>query len=92
MIVGRLRWLRSELPFVLVVAIVVAAAVFLYLEPGHWRRGTSALAVGVLLAAVLRAALPSHLTGLLNVRNRVFDTVCYLAMGGVVIAVDLRLH
>jgi hypothetical protein len=92
LIVSRLRWLRTELPFVIVVAIVVAAIVFLYVEPGHWRRGTSALALGVLVAGALRATLPSHRTGLLNVRNRVFDTICYLAMGGVVIAVDIRLH
>jgi uncharacterized membrane protein YraQ (UPF0718 family) len=90
--VRRLRWLRSQLPFVIVVAIVLASAVYLYLEPDHWRRGTSALAFGIVIAGLFRLLLPSHLVGMLNVRNRFFDTICYLAMGGVVIAVDIRLH
>jgi hypothetical protein len=91
--VRQLRWVRAQLPFLIVVAIVLASAVYLYLEPDHWRRGTSALAFGVVLAGLFRLTLPGHVVGLLLVRkNRFFDTVCYLAMGGVIIAVDIRLH
>jgi uncharacterized membrane protein YraQ (UPF0718 family) len=91
--VRRLRWLRTQLPFVVVVAIILASAVYLYVEPDHWRRGTSALAFGVVVAGLFRLLLPAHAAGLLAVRkNRFFDTLCYLAMGGVIIAVDIRLH
>ena len=87
-----LRWLRGELPFVLVVAIILAATCYLYVSPEHWRRATSAMAFGVVVAGLLRLGLPSHRAGMLIVRGRLFDTACYLALGGVMIAVDLRLH
>jgi hypothetical protein len=86
------RWLRSELPFVLVVAVILAATCYLYASPGHWRRATSAMAFGVVVAGLLRLSLPAHRAGMLMVRGRFFDTACYLAMGAVVIGVDLRLH
>jgi hypothetical protein len=91
--VGRgFRWLRAELPFVVVVAIVLAAAGYLYANPDHWRRATSAMALGVVVAGLLRLILPTHRAGMLTVRGRLFDTACYLAMGAVIIGVDIRLH
>jgi uncharacterized membrane protein YjjP (DUF1212 family) len=88
----RTRWLRTELPFVIVVAGIVAAAVYLYLFPGHWRRATVAMALTLLLACVLRIVLPSDRVGLLNVRGRWYDAVCYFVMGAVILGVDIRLH
>jgi hypothetical protein len=86
------RWLWAELPFVVVVAIILAAAGYLYAYPEHWRRATSAMALGVVLAGLLRLVLPGHRAGMLIVRRRLFDTACYLAMGAVIIGVDIRLH
>jgi hypothetical protein len=91
-VVRRVRWLRTELPFVLVVAGIVAAAVYLYLFPGHWRRATAAMGVILLAACVLRIVLPSDRVGLLNVRGRWYDAVCYFLMGAVILGVDIRLH
>jgi Protein of unknown function (DUF3017) len=46
----------------------------------------------VLLAGVLRGALPTRWIGLLAVRARWVDTVSYLLLGGLILAVDIRLH
>ncbi|HZZ97038.1 MAG TPA: DUF3017 domain-containing protein [Jatrophihabitantaceae bacterium] len=71
---------------------ILAAIGYLYASPGHWRPATSAMAFGVVVAGLLRLGLPSHRAGMLIVRGRFFDTACYLALGAVVIGVDLRLH
>jgi hypothetical protein len=86
------RWLRDELPFVIVIAIVLAATAYLYLFHGHWRRGTAGIGAGLVVAAVLRLVLPSRRVGMLNVRGRWLDTLCYLALGVVILGVDIRLH
>jgi sugar phosphate permease len=92
-VLGRsLRWLRDELPFVLVIGALLAATAYLYLFHGHWRRGTAAMGAALLLAAVLRIVLPAPRVGMLNVRGRWLDTVCYFALGVVILGVDIRLH
>jgi anti-sigma-K factor RskA len=91
-VAGAARWVRSELPFLLVVAAVVAAALFLAVEPGHWRRATLVMAIALLGGGAERLALPDSRAGLLAVRNRWLDAFCYLAIGGVILAVDIRLH
>jgi hypothetical protein len=88
----RYRWLRSELPFVFVVAAVVAAALYLYVFPGHWRRATAAMGLALLGACALRIALPADRVGLLGVRGRWYDAACYFAMGALILGLDIRLH
>ena len=86
------RWIVEQLAFLSVLAVLAAAFVYLLIEPGRWGRTAGVVAVGVLLAAVLRAALPLGRVGMLAVRSRWFDAACYLALGGVILAIDLRLH
>ncbi|SHG01405.1 Protein of unknown function [Jatrophihabitans endophyticus] len=86
------RWIREQLAFLIVLAGVVAAFGYLLVEPGHWRRGTMALGVVVLVAGVLRLTMPTARVGLLAVRSRWLDTVVYLVLGGLILAVDIRLH
>ncbi len=85
------RWLWAEFAFVLVVAAVIAAAGYLVLFPGHWRRGTGVISLALLGAGVLRVTLPRPRVGMLAVRGRWRDTLCYLALGGVILAVAIRL-
>jgi hypothetical protein len=89
---GAARWVRSEWPFLLVVAAVAGAVVFLLVSPGHWRRATLIMAVAMLAAGVGRLALPDERAGSLAIRNRWWDALCYLAIGGVILVVDIRLH
>jgi hypothetical protein len=46
----------------------------------------------VLLAGVLRTAVPTAYVGLLAVRARWVDAVLYFALGGLILALDIRLH
>lgn len=87
-----LRWLGAELPFVIVVAIILAAGAYLHHAPGHWRRTSGIIAVALLLAGVFRLVLPVARVGLLNVRGRVRDTLTYFVIGGLILGVAIHLH
>jgi hypothetical protein len=87
-----LRWIVEQLAFLAVLVVLAAAFGYLIVEPGRWGRTSGVVAVAVLLAALLRAVLPGGRVGMLAVRSRWFDAACYLALGGVILAVDLRLH
>ncbi|MCW2656225.1 MAG: hypothetical protein JWR06_418 [Jatrophihabitans sp.] len=86
------RWIAEQVAFLIVLAGVAAAFVYLLVQPGHWRRGTGALSVALLFAALVRLVLPTARAGMLAVRNRWADTFCYLLLGGLVLAVDIRLR
>jgi predicted membrane channel-forming protein YqfA (hemolysin III family) len=87
-----LRWLRNEAPFVLVAAILLSAVGYLVVWPDHWRRGVGGIVLALLVAGVLRIVLPTPRSGVLAVRAKWFDAVCYLSLGVVILAVALRLH
>jgi hypothetical protein len=82
----------AQAPFLLVLLIVVAVFGYLTIQPGHWRRGTSALALGMLLAGLLRLGLPASRVGMLGVRGRWWDTFCYVSLGVLILIVDIRLR
>jgi hypothetical protein len=85
-------WLRDETAFVVVVAIVVIAVVYLVIWPDHWRRGVGIIAFALLVGAIFRMVLPAHRAGMLAVRARWFDVACYLGLSGVILGVAIRLH
>jgi Protein of unknown function (DUF3017) len=86
------QWIAEQFAFLAVVLVLAGAFVYLILEPGRWGRTSGVVAVAVLVAGLLRALLPASRVGMLAVRSRWFDAACYLALGGVILAVDLRLH
>jgi hypothetical protein len=86
------RWLREQALFLLVLACFAAGFAYLVLAHGHWRRSTFVMGCAMVLAGGLRAVVPTGRVGLLAVRARWIDTVVYLALGGVVLALDIRLH
>jgi hypothetical protein len=86
------RWVRTQAPFLLVLALLVAALCYLAITPGHWRRGTTGIAVIMFVAALLRVSLSDQRAGLLAARGRVRDAVIYLVLGVLILVVDLRLH
>ena len=92
MLIRGARWVRDQAPFVVIVLAMIAASAYLYFFPGHWRRGTGVTSVSLLAAGVLRLVLPTSRVGLLAVRGRWRDGLCYLASGGVILAVAIRLH
>ena len=87
-----LRWIAEQVVFLSVIGVLAAAFVYLLIEPGRWGRASGVVSVAVLLAAVLRGVLPAPRVGMLAVRSRWVDAACYLALGGVILAIDIRLH
>jgi hypothetical protein len=78
--------LRANWPFEVVLIVVVAGFVIALSSPSHWLRAVVVVGAALLLAGVLRAVLPSAQAGLLCVRSRIFDIVCYLGLGALVIS------
>jgi hypothetical protein len=87
-----LRWIAEQVAFLAVLLVLTGAFGYLVVEPGRWGRCAGVVAVAVLLAALLRAAVPPMRVGLLAVRSRWMDAACYFALGGAILAIDLRLH
>lgn len=87
------RLLRTELPFVLVIAAFLAAVIVLLAAPGTWRPATVIMGVALVGAALARLVLPRELAGLLAVRrSRGWDVLSYLVLGAVILGVDIRVH
>jgi Protein of unknown function (DUF3017) len=89
--VGMIRLLRTEAPFLTVLAIVAFAVVYLAVGPTHWLRGSGIVACALLLAGLLRILLPQRRAGMLAVRGRWWDACCYLALAILIIATGLVL-
>jgi hypothetical protein len=83
------RRVRAQAALTAVLLVVAIAFVRIGLQ--HWREGTTELGVALLLAAVLRAALPDRTAGLLAVRPRRVDVLTYTVFGLVVILVSLTI-
>jgi hypothetical protein len=82
---------RRDIPFLLILAVLVAGFVFVRLAPQHWLRGVLIIGADVILAGVLRLALPARRAGILVVRSRVFDTIAYIGLGVLVITFAVAL-
>jgi len=90
--VGAGRWIKSQVAFLIVSGLLATAFLYLLVVPGRWGRVSGVVAVAMLLAGVIRAALPTARVGLLAVRARWIDAALYFALGGLILAVDIRLH
>ena len=80
-------WDRSRLPAV-VPAVAVAAIALVGMGlvlTQHWRRGAVLLGVALLVAAALRLAVPAERAGLLAIRGKTVDVLCYSGFGVVMV-------
>ncbi|MHA6792811.1 DUF3017 domain-containing protein [Pseudonocardia bannensis] len=57
----------------------------------HWREGSVLLGGSLLVAAALRVVLPPDLVGLLAIRSRAVDVLCYGGFGLVVVALAVTI-
>ena len=85
--------LRERFPVHAPAAIVfgVVAVGMVRVLTQHWREGAALLGGALLLAALLRVLLPSDRVGLLAVRSRPVDVLCYSAFGGVLVLLALTI-
>lgn len=78
--------MRSETPLSVVIAgaaLALVLAVFV-----DWEAGLIVLGVDLLVAALLRLALPDVRVGLLSVRGRAMDTTMLVLAGGALIVIS----
>jgi Protein of unknown function (DUF3017) len=80
-----------NLPMVLVLALGATGIGYSAAVPRHWLRGVLLLAVACGIAGVLRLLLPVRQAGLLAVRGRLTDVVCYVGLAVAIIALGLAL-
>jgi Protein of unknown function (DUF3017) len=73
----------SFLPAALVTAIVLAGMALVLTQ--HWRKGAVLLGAALLVAGLLRMLLPPEQAGLLAIRNRAIDVLCYSGFGVVMV-------
>ena len=85
------RRARAQWPFLVVLAVMAAAAIYLGVSPGHWRRGSGLIALSMLLAGLLRLVLRVPHAGLLEVRARWIDVACYWSLGVAILILAIRL-
>jgi len=89
---GGLRTLDlRNLPLVLVLTLGATGIGYSAAVPRHWLRGVLVLAGALVIAGVLRLLLPARQAGLLAVRSRAFDVLCYCGTGVAIIALGLAL-
>jgi hypothetical protein len=85
----RVADLRSRLPLHLpagMVALIVALGMLRVLTQ-HWRQGALLIGGALLVAAVFRAVIPDDRIGLLAVRSRPVDVLCYSVLATLMIVV-----
>ncbi|MBP2365918.1 DUF3017 domain-containing protein [Pseudonocardia parietis] len=81
--------LRTHWPLLAVLAIALVGLQRVVTE--HWREGSAAFGVAMLLAAGLRVALPQDRVGLLAVRGRHADALIYGGFGLAVLLLALTI-
>ncbi|MGI8881107.1 MAG: DUF3017 domain-containing protein [Jatrophihabitans sp.] len=86
----RTRDLRDA-PFVLVILISAAGIGYSAIRPEHWLRGVGCVGLAMMVAAGFRLLLTDRQSGLLAIRRRPFDVVCYLLLGGAILGVGILL-
>ena len=81
----------KEIPFLAVLLTEVCAIGYALAEPQHWLRAVGAITAGLILAGVLRLVLTDEQAGMLRVRRRTFDVLCYWSFAGLAMIFALAL-
>jgi len=81
----------KDIPFVVVLVVAAAGIGYSAVRPHHWLRGVGVVGVALLLAALFRFVLTDRQAGLLAIRRRPFDVVCYALLGSAILGVGALL-
>ncbi|SDE91570.1 DUF3017 domain-containing protein [Pseudonocardia oroxyli] len=87
--VGPRAWLETH--GALLIVLLIAAFGMVQVLTEHWRQGSALLGGSLLVAAVLRGVLPPPRAGLLAIRGRIVDVVCYTGFGIAVLLLALTI-
>ena len=80
-----------NLPILLVLALGDTGIAYSAAVPRHWLRGVLLLAFACAVAGVFRLLLPVRQAGLLVVRSRLTDVVCYVGLAVAITTLGLAL-
>jgi hypothetical protein len=80
-----------NLPILLVLTLGVTGIGYSAVVPRHWLRGVLLLAVACAIAGAFRLLLPVRQAGLLAVRGRLVDVVCYVGLAVAITTLGLAL-
>lgn len=80
-----------NLPIIVVLALAGTGIGYSAAVPPHWLRGVLVLGLASVLGGVLRLLLPARQAGLLAVRSRPADVVCYVGIGVAIVLFGLAL-
>lgn len=86
--------LRSRLPVHLpigMVALIVAIGMVRVLTQ-HWRQGAVLIGGALLVAALFRAVIPDDRIGLLAVRGRSIDVLCYAGFAVLIMVIAVLIE
>ena len=85
--------LRSRLPVhaPLMFVLFIAGAGMVRTLTQHWREGAVLLGAALIVAAVLRVLLPADRVGLLAIRSRPVDVLCYAGLGTAIAALAMTI-
>ena len=86
----RTRDLRDA-PYIVVVLVAAAGIAYSSIQPQHWLRGVGVVAVAMFLGGALRSLLTDRQAGLLAVRRRPFDVLCYVLLGAAILGIGVLL-
>jgi hypothetical protein len=82
--------MRVHIPLILVLAITAAGLI--QIIQYYWRQGTGLLGGALLVAAVLRALLPTDSVGMVAIRSRAVDVLLYGGLGLMVVTVAVTIQ
>jgi len=80
-----------NLPILVVLALGATGIAYSAAVPRHWLRGVLLLAAACGLAGLFRLLLPVRQAGLLAVRSRLTDVVCYVGLAAAITTLGLAL-
>lgn len=80
-----------NLPMVVVLALGATGIGYAAAVPPHWLRGVLLLAVACGVAGLFRLLLPARQAGLLAVRGRLVDVLCYASLAVAIVVLGLAL-
>jgi hypothetical protein len=83
------RPLKVHVPFLFVLLLAFAGVV--RIAQYHWREGSVLIGAALMLAALLRAVLPTPRAGLIAVRGRVVDVLLYGGLAACVLFIAITL-
>lgn len=75
----------------MLVVFLIAAAGLVRVSTANWREGAVLLGGALLVAGVLRVVLPAEQLGVLAIRSRVIDALCYTSFGLVTVALAVTI-